>query len=82
MPKINFIINFFFEILYFEESRNLIGSQHFGSYLENQNFARYGTGCEISTAILVSILDYFQEKLMTKNRISNKGYFGGHVGPF
>ena len=30
MPKINFIIHFFFEILLFKESYNLIGWQHCG----------------------------------------------------
>ena len=31
-----------------------------------QNFARYGIGGEISVTILVFILHYFQEKLITK----------------
>ena len=60
MSKVNFIIHFFLEILHFKESYNLIGSQRFGPYLENQNFAIHGIGGEITT-ILVSILDYFQE---------------------
>ena len=66
MPQINFILHFFLEILHFNESCNLIGSQHFGPQLENQNFARYGIGVEISTTMLVFILDYFREKLMPK----------------
>ena len=62
MPKTNFIMHFFFEILHFTESYNLIGWQHSGPSLENQNFARYGIGGEISVLISVFILDYFQEK--------------------
>ena len=54
--------HFFFNILHFKESCNLIGGQHFG--LKNQNFARYGIGGEMSVAILVFILDYFEEILM------------------
>ena len=38
----------------------MISWQHFGPYLQNQNFARYGIGGQIAT-ISVSILDYFQE---------------------
>ena len=34
--------------------------------IQNQNFARYEIGGEISTTILVSILDYLKEKLMAK----------------
>ena len=37
----------------FKEYCNLIGQQYFGPLLENQNFARYGIGGEISIAILV-----------------------------
>ena len=66
MPKINLIIHFFLEILHFKEYYNLIGRQHFGPLLENQNFARDGIGGEISTTMLVFILNCFQEKLMTK----------------
>ena len=66
MPKINFIIHFFLEILHFKESCNLIDWQHFGPWLENQNFVRHAIGGKIITTIIVSILDYFLEKLMTK----------------
>ena len=53
------------------------GWQHLGTYLETQNFARYGVGFEISIKILVFALDYFQEKLMTKFlKKSKKPYFG------
>ena len=41
MQKINFIIHFFFTILHFKESYNLIGWQHFAPLLETQNSARY-----------------------------------------
>ena len=78
IPKIHFIIHFFLEILHFKESCNLIGWQHFGPQLQNQNFARYGIGREISTTILLSILDYFQEKLRTKYfKKSKKPLFWG-----
>ena len=60
IAKINFIIYVFLEILHFKESCSSIG-QHFGPELENQNFARYVIGGEISTTILVLILDYFWE---------------------
>ena len=76
IPKINFIIHFFFEILHFKESCNLIGWQLFGPLLDNQNFSRYGIASEISTTILISILDYLQEKLMTPFfKKSKKPYF-------
>ena len=51
--------------------------------IENENFARYEIGGEISTTKLVFILDYFQEKLMTKFFLkSKKNLFCGHFGPF
>ena len=83
MPKINFIIHFFLEILHFTESCNLIGWKHFDSLLENQNFARYGIGCKISITIIVFILYYFQEKNNDKifQKIQ-KTLFLGHFGPF
>ena len=53
--------SFLSDNIHVQESCNLIGCQHFGPQLETQNVARY-VG-EISIAILVLILDYFQEKL-------------------
>ena len=85
MPKINFIIHFFLEIYHFRESYSLIGWHPFGPSLEIQNFARYGIGGEISATILVSISDYFQEKLMTKffkKPKKKKNYFRAILGPF
>ena len=83
MPKINFIIHFYLDILHFKESCNLIGRKHFGPYLKNQNFSRYGIGGEISITILVFNLDYFQKKLMTKFfRKCKKSYFGTILSPF
>ena len=82
-PKINFIIHFFLEILQFKESFNLIAQQHFGSILENQNFARYEIGDEISITISIFILDYFYEKLITKFfKKCQKPYFGDLLGRF
>ena len=55
MRKINFNIHVF---------DSLIGQQHLGSKLENQNFARYGISSEISITVLVFIFNYFQVKPM------------------
>ena len=66
MPKIHFAIPFFLEILHFNEYCNMIGKLHFGTQLENQNFARYEIGGEILVTMLVFILDYFQEKANDK----------------
>ena len=83
MPKTNFIIHVFLEILLFKESSNLIGWHRFGLSLENQNFARYGIRGEISKTILVSNLDYFQERLLRKFfKKFKKPYFGAILGPF
>ena len=61
-----------------------IDCQHFDSFFENQNFAKYEIGIEISATILLAfILHYFKEKLMknlSKNK--NKKYFGANLGPF
>ena len=73
MPKMNFIIHFFLEILHFEESCSLIGLQYFGLQLKNQNLDRYGIDGEILIKILVFILDYFQEKLITKFTLEQFG---------
>ena len=83
MLRIHFIINFLLQILYFKESYNLIGWQHFGLKLINKNFFRYRIGGEIPIAKLVLFWDYFQEKLMTKFfKRSKKTYFGAILGPF
>ena len=83
MPKINFIIYFFLEILHFKEPCSLIGQQRFGPQLENQIFARYVIDGEISIKILVFILDYFQEKPITSfSKISKKNLFWAHFGQF
>ena len=83
MLRIHFIINFLLQILYFKESYNLIGWQHFGLKLINKNFVRYGIGGEIPIAKLVLFSDYFQEKLMTKFfKRSKKNIFWGYFGPF
>ena len=47
----------------------MIGWQHFGPYLETQNYARYVD--EISVTILVFIIDYFQEKVTPQNFSKN-----------
>ena len=81
MPKINFTIHFFLQMLHFKKSCNLISWQTFGPELENQNSARHGIGGETSKTMLVSILDYFQEKLITKV-FSKKPYFGPYLFKF
>ena len=40
MPKINFIIHFFLEILHCKESYKFIGQQHFGPYLRTRILIR------------------------------------------
>ena len=83
MAKINFIIHFFLEILHFKESCNMIGQQHFGPWVENQNFARSGIGGEVSITVLVFSLDYFRKKLIPKIfKKSKKSYLGAILGPF
>ena len=81
MQKIHSIIHFFLTTLSFKESCNLIGRQHFGSYLETQNYVRY-VG-EISITMLVFIIDYFQEKLTCQifQKIP-KSLFWTHSGHF
>ena len=83
MPKINFIIHFYLDILHFKESFNLISRKHFGPYLNNQNSSRYGIGGEISITIIVFNLDSFQKKHMTKfSRKCKNSYFGAILSPF
>ena len=82
MQKMNFIIHFFLTILHFKESYNFIGMQHFGPYLETQNYARY-VG-EISSRILVFYYILFPRKTnITKffQKYINP-YFGSIRGPF
>ena len=79
----NFIIHFYLYKLHFKESGDLIGCNHFGPYLKDQNFSRYGIGGEISVTILVFNLDYFQKKLLRKFfRKCKKSYFGAILSPF
>ena len=63
-PKINFILHFFLEILHFKESCSFDWLTTFWPITWEPDFARYWIGVEVSMAILVFILDYFQEKLM------------------
>ena len=60
--KTNFIIHFILEILQFQESCNLIGCSNLRTRILPDI---YEIGDEISRTILVSILDYFEEKLKT-----------------
>ena len=81
MPIIYFLTCFFSEILHLKESCNLIGWQLFGPDSILAHFVKYWIGGGLSTTILVSILDYFQEKLMTKFfKKSQKTLFWGHFG--
>ena len=78
MPKTNFINRFFLEILCFNECCNLIGCHN-----SRARILPDVALLVISTTILVSISDYFQEKLMTKFfKESNKPYLGAILGPF
>ena len=75
VPNIKFIIHFFLEMLHFKELCNFIDWQTLAPSLEIQRFARYGV--DISIAMSVFTLDYFQEKLMTTFfKKSKKIYFG------
>ena len=59
--------------LHFKESCNLIGLQHFGSQLENQNFAKYGIVDEIL------ILSFYFRLFLKQTK---RPYFGAIPGPF
>ena len=84
MLEINFIIYFFLRILHFKESGNFVRRiVHFCPYLENQNFARYRVGSEISISISFIILRLFSRK--TNDKIFQKikkTLFRGHLGFF
>ena len=61
----------------------MIDQNYFVPQLKNQNFHRYEIGGEISIAVLVYILYYFQEKLMINfDREFQLLCFGGHFGIF
>ena len=73
MTKMNVFTHFFLEILHFKEFCNLIGKQHFGPKLKNQNFVRYGIGVEISITTLfltTTITRLYPRK--TNDKISQK----------
>ena len=56
----------------------MIGQQHFGPQLENRNFTRYVTNDEKLITVLVFILGYFKQKVITKFFKSlKKTYFKG-----
>ena len=78
MQKIKFIIYFFFTILHFKESYNLIGWQHFAPLLETQNSARYVGEISISFHFRL-----FQLKRTWQSfRKVKKKLFWTHSGPF
>ena len=60
--KTNFIIHFILEILQFQESCNFTGCSNLRTRILPDI---YEIGDEISRTILLSILDYFEEKLKT-----------------
>ena len=53
-----------------------------GPELDTQSLATYGIGVEISITILVFILDYFQEKIMTDFFKKKRNYFGAILAFF
>ena len=57
----------------------MIGKQHFGPKLKNQNFVIHGIGVEISITTLFFVLDYIHEKLMTKFFKNSRNL---NLGPF
>ena len=72
MPKMNFTIHFFIEILHFKESCNLTSQQHFGPKLENQYFAKNG---------IRSFPGKTNDKIFQKFK-KKTTYFGAILGPF
>ena len=84
MPKINFFIHFFLEILHSKEPCSLIGQQHFSPLPENLTFARYEIGEEVLITILFFISEYyFQKKRMAKFlKKSKKALLWGHFKSF
>ena len=72
-----FTIPFFTEIFHLKEPWKYLGWQHV-VITGDSEFARYEIGVEILVTIIVFILDYFQEKLITKF----KETFFGAIGSF
>ena len=85
MPKINFIIHFFLEILHFKESDcNLIGWQHFGPYITQdlEFYQIWDWWWNINNNISFHF-KLFPRKTNGKFfKTSKKPYFGEHFGPF
>ena len=80
MPKVKFIIHFL--RYYILKNLAILLADSIWAHNWRPSFTRYGVGVEISIKILVSSLDYFQEKLMTKfYKKSKKPYFGA-MWPF
>ena len=77
MPKISFIISFILEILHLKESSKLIGRQHLWPTTQEPEFCQiWDCWWNIINSMSSFILDYFQEKMMTKFfRISKNSNF-------
>ena len=78
MPKINLILHFLFEIPHFKESAIWLSDSILAPNSRTSISPDMGLVVKYQpTTILVSILNYFQEKLMTKfSKISKKTYLG------
>ena len=62
---------------------NLIGQEHFGPYLRNQIFPKYGISARIQQIIWTFFTDQIKKKLMTKcSNKSKKTYFWPIFSPF
>ena len=70
MQKIRLFHHFLLELQLIQKSCNLIGREHFGPYLRNQIFAKYGICAGTQQLIENFFIDQIQKKLKTK--FSNK----------
>ena len=83
MKRITDIYALLSKILTIKESKNRIGSEHFGLELVKQNFPRYGVCTGKQILVRPFILGYFQQKVMTKlYENSRKPHFGLLLCPF
>ena len=66
MWKIRLFHWFVLEIRLIKESWNLIGWKHFGPYLRNKNFPKYGVFAGTQQIIWIFVTDEIQQKIITK----------------
>ena len=66
MQKIRLFYWLVLEILLIIKACNLLGWEHFGPYLRNQNFSKYGICAGTQQIIKIFVVEQIQQKLMTK----------------